>query len=179
MSSDFDCSVCNGSGYIWSKTICTSCSGKSKILCRHCYDGIMSCKVCNGSGRKGIFGLFSCPKCMGHGVLTCPICNGTGKIDCPKCGGRGAINQNITCKACSGSGRDYSEVRNWSIERIRFELDVLEKDNQHCYAELRDLEGSDCSDGRGYPVGIDYNYNKIARNDKTIQVLRNIMRNRI
>jgi len=111
--------------------------------------------------------------------LICSICKGTAKKNCPECKGTGYIFQSTKCTVCNGSGQDYSEVKNWSVERIRFELDTLEKDNQQCRAELRELEDYDDSDGRGAPVGIEINYRRISENDKKIETLRNKIRGKI
>lgn len=179
MTSNFTCPTCNGSGNKSSEIKCTSCLGGKTILCTNCHEGAIPCNECGGSGKRGIFKLSSCKRCHGSGVLICPVCNGTTRMGCPECNGSGIISQSAKCMTCNGSGRDYSVLKNWSIERIRFELDVLEKNNKQLYAELRELEGCDCSDGRGYPVGIDYNYNLISKNDTDIEILRNIIRNKI
>lgn len=98
---------------------------------------------------------------------------------CPACNETGYMYQSSKCTVCNGSGLDYSEMKSWSVKRIRFEIDILEKDNQQCRAELRGLEDYDDSDGRGAPVGIEINYRRISENDKKIDALRNIIGTRI
>ncbi len=70
---------------------------------------------------------------------------------------------------------ELSEAKNWSVQRLQFEINTLEREIDKCREELRDLEDYE-DDGRGAPVGIEVNYRRIANHEETIEKLRNIIR---
>lgn len=58
-------------------------------------------------------------------------------------------------------------------------MGILQNDNRNCRDELRELEDYDDSDGRGAPIGIEINYRRISENDKNIELLKSIIREKL
>lgn len=123
------CSVCDGTGEILcncnenSELACPNCHGtgavsvrkstsqKYEVPCDYpgCKKGMVSCGVCNGSGKHADGSV--CQACHGSGRTKCSVCNGVGKIKrvkqetwlehevCHVCGGRGMVE----CYQCHGT----------------------------------------------------------------------------
>lgn len=108
-----------------------------------CKGGSITCKECNGKGRKGSSSRSEekpCNACNSNGSIDCSECN-----QCLKCGGNGGFSLfGFRCSPCNGTGRvdilTPIERGDWFLEREKhsfaaeyYELAASSGDSQAMY----------------------------------------------
>jgi hypothetical protein len=78
---------------------------------------------------------------------------------------------------------DSEEAKNWSTERIKFEIETRRQDMRDAQQELSDIRMEFAEDpdswGGSHPCGLDSIPNQIERLQKEIATLRDIMRSKL
>jgi len=78
---------------------------------------------------------------------------------------------------------DSGEVRTWSIERLKFEIETRRHDIQDLQQELSDIRMEYAEDpytpGGGYPGGLDSIPNEIGNIQREISLLKEIIRSKL
>jgi hypothetical protein len=138
------CPTCGGRGKVTGP--CGDCSGTGRVSCPSCVRGQVTCRVCQGSGRKEVvsFGVVRkgqstwepcpkthpCGKCGGTAQQVCSTCRGrkTGLLDCAGCQGKGKQ----TCVTCGGEAWLVDVEAAQEMERRRF----LEKEKREAATVL-------------------------------------------
>lgn len=103
-SREIACPDCRGLGLYYDSDgekarSCPRCEGEGYVdpsECVHCFDGVIDCEICHGSGELVED---ECQTCGGSERLRCFECKGTGEVEneedvldcCPECDGEGLV----------------------------------------------------------------------------------------